>query len=135
MGEALDLVNRFFDAFGAGDLDTADDCFDDSCAFVMPMGPMTKPDHRMMGMAFKAGLPDGHMEVDHVVDNGGEVFLEGRFVGTHSGDFPTPDGPLPATGDKLELRFADYFKAGGGKIVEHRTYFDQAAMMGQLTGS
>jgi steroid delta-isomerase-like uncharacterized protein len=132
MGEALDLVQRFFDAFGAGDLDAADEVFDDGCAFVMPTGPMTKADHRMMGTAFKAGLPDGHMEVDHVVDNGDEVFLEGRFVGTHTGEFPTPQGTLPASGNTIELRFADYFKADGGRIVEHRTYFDQAQMGAQL---
>jgi ketosteroid isomerase-like protein len=136
MGAALDLVREFFDAFAVDDIDRADAVFDDGCAFVMPMGPMTKPEHRMMGMSFKAGLPDSHMEIDHAVDNGDEVFIEGRFVGTHTGDLPGPDGSsLPASGNKLELRFADYFKARDGKIVEHRTYFDQATMMGQLTGA
>jgi steroid delta-isomerase-like uncharacterized protein len=132
MGQALDLVHRFFDAFAEGDLDTADALFDDGCAFVMPSGPMTKADHRMMGTAFLAGLPDARMEVDHVVDGGDEVFLEGRFVGTHTGDFPTPQGTLPASGNAMELRFADYFKARDGRIVEHRTYFDQAALGAQL---
>ena len=38
------------------------------------------------------------------VDNGDEVFIEGRFVGTHTGDLPAPDGSaIPASGNKLEL--------------------------------
>jgi ketosteroid isomerase-like protein len=134
MGAALDLVKEFFDAFGATDVERADAVFDERCAFVMPNGPMTKAEHRMMGLGFKAGLPDAHMEIDHVVDNGDEVFVEGRFLGTHTGDLPTPDGgAVPASGNKLELRFADCFKASGGKIVEHRTYFDQVGMMTQLS--
>ena len=136
MGGTLDLVKEFFDAFAADDIDRADAVFDDDCAFVMPNGPLTKAEHRMVGLGFKAALPDSHMEIDHVVESGDEVFLEGRFVGTHTGDLPTPDGgAVPASGNKLELRFADYFKASGGRIVEHRTYFDQAGMMAQLTSA
>ena len=132
MGEALDVAKRFFAAFAAGDLDAADDLFDDGCAFVMPTGPMTKADHRMMGGAFRSGFPDAHMEVDHAVDGGDEVFLEGRFVGTHTGDLPGPQGTMPATGKALSLPFADYFKVRDGRIVEHRTYWDQATMAAQL---
>ena len=133
MGAALDLVREFFDAFAQDDIERADALFDDGCAFVMPMGPMNKDEHRMMGIGFRAALPDSHMEIDHAVERGDEVFIEGRFVGTHTGDLPAPDGSsIPASGNKLELRFADYFKVGGGRFVEHRTYFDQAALLGQL---
>ena len=105
MGAALDVVKEFFETFAEGDVDGTDAFFDDACAFVMPLGPMTKAEHKMMGLGFKAALPDSHMEIDHVVDNGDEVFLEGRFVGTHTGDLPAPDGStLPASGNKLELR-------------------------------
>ena len=134
MGEALDIVHRFFDLSASGDMDAADELFADDCAFVMPTGPMTKAEHRGMGEAFRAGIPDGHMVVDHAVDAGAEVFLEGRFVGTQSGDLASPGGTIPASGRKLELRFADYFRAAGGRIVEHRTYFDQASLLQQLAG-
>ena len=72
------------------------------------------------------------MVVDHAVEGAGEVFIEGRFVGTHSGDMVTPQGTVPASGNTVELRFADYFKVAGGKVTEHRTYFDQAGLMAQL---
>jgi steroid delta-isomerase-like uncharacterized protein len=132
MGNALDTANRFFELFAAGDLDGADDAYADDCQFVMPSGPMTKAEHRMMGEAFHAALPDAHMVVDHAVDGGDEVFIEGRFIGTHTGDMQSPGGTIPASGNKLELRFADYFRVAGGRVTEHRTYFDQADMMRQL---
>ena len=132
MGAALDAVNRFFEDFANGDLEAADEVFADDCRFTMPPGPLTKAEHRAMGEAFKAGIPDAHMVVDHVLDGGDEVFLEGRFVGTHTGDLHSPDGTIPATGNKIEMRFADYFKVSGGKVTEHRTYWDQVDMMRQL---
>ena len=132
MGAALDTATRFFDAFAKGDMDAADEFFADDCQFTMPNGVLNKAGHRAMGEAFKAGLSDSHMAVDHAVDGGDEVFLEGRFVGTHSADLHSPDGTIPATGNKLELRFADYFKVSNGKITEHRTYWDQVSMMSQL---
>ena len=132
MGAALDVAKRFFDQFAAGDLEAADALFADDCQFTMPNGPLTKAEHRGMGDSFKAALPDAHMVVDHAVDGGDEVFLEGRFVGTHDGDLLSPDGTIPASGNKLELRFADYFKVTNGKVTEHRTYFDQVSMMSQL---
>ena len=132
MGAALDTVNKFFDAFAKGDMDSADALFADDCRFAMPNGPMNKTEHRAMGEAFKAGLSDSHMVVDHAVDGGDEVFLEGRFVGTHDGDLQSPGGTIPASGNKLDLPFADYFKVSGGKVVEHRTYFDQVTMLSQL---
>ena len=132
MGAALDTVKRFFDEFANGDMNAADALFADDCRFTMPNGSMNKAEHRAMGEAFKAGLSDSHMVIDHSVEDEGEVFLEGRFVGTHDGDLHSPDGTLPASGNKLELRFADYFKLSGGRIIEHRTYFDQVDMMRQL---
>jgi predicted ester cyclase len=72
------------------------------------------------------------MAIDHAVDGGDEVFVEGRFLGTHDGDLVSPQGTIPASGNKLELRFADYFKVAGDRVVEHRTYWDQMDMMGQL---
>lgn len=132
MGAALDAVHRFYTAFAADDWEAADEIFADDCAFTMPPGSLTKAEHRAMAEAFRAALPDAHMDIDHVVDGGDEVFVEGRFVGTHSGDLQSPDGTIPASGNKIALRFADYFKVAGGRITDHRTYWDQVDMMRQL---
>jgi steroid delta-isomerase-like uncharacterized protein len=135
MGKAIDVVHKFYEAFGRGDWDATDEVFADDFRFVMPPGKMTKAEHNMMGLAFSAAVPDAHFAVDHVLDGGDEVFVEGRFLGTHTGDMVTPQGTLPASGNKIELRFADYFRVSGGTISDHRTYWDQADMLAQLTAA
>lgn len=132
MGAALDAVNQFYDSFAKGDMAAADEVFADDCKFEMPPGPLNKAEHRAMGEAFMAGLPDAHMVIDHALDGGHEVFVEGRFIGTHSGDLVSPDGTIPESGNKVELRFADYFQVANGKVTNHRTYWDQVDMMRQL---
>ena len=132
MGEALDAVNRFYSLFADGKLDAADELFAEDAKFVMPPGPMTKAEHRVLGDGFKAAFPDSNMVVEHAVDGGDEVFVEGRYLGTHTGPMESPQGTIPATGNKIELRFADYFRVSGGLITDHRTYWDQAQMMTQL---
>jgi steroid delta-isomerase-like uncharacterized protein len=132
MSETLDVVHRFYAAFAAGDLDAVDDQFADDCRFTMPPGSFNKAEHRGLCEAFRAAFPDSHMRVDHVVDGGGEVVVEGRFTGTHTGDLVSPDGTIPASSNEIELRFADYFKTSGGRITEHRAYWDQAELMAQL---
>jgi len=132
MGAALDVVKDFYGKFAAGDLAGADELFADDCRFVMPPGNLSKAEHHALAGAFRAALPDAHMVIDHVLDGGDEVFVEGRFVGTHEGDLQSPDGTVPASGNKLELRFADYFRVVGNRITDHRTYWDQVDMMRQL---
>ena len=132
MGEALDIVNRFYDAFSKGDAAATDELFADDCRFVMPTGSLTKAEHRQMAEAFMAALPDAKMVIDHAVDGGAEVFVEGHFLGTHSGTMRSPQGEIPASGNSINVRFADYFRTEAGRIADHRTYWDQVEMMTQL---
>jgi len=132
VGAAMEAANSFYEAFGRGDWDAADDVFADECRFVMPPGTISKAEHKQMGLAFSAAIPDARFAVDHVLDGGHEVFVEGRFLGTHTGDMVTPQGTVPASGNKIELRFADYFRVTDGKVADHRTYWDQVDMMTQM---
>jgi SnoaL-like polyketide cyclase len=59
------------------------------------------------------------MTADRVVDSGNEIVVLGHFRGTHSGDFASPNGTIPASGNPLDLRFIDYFRVEGDKIVDH----------------
>jgi steroid delta-isomerase-like uncharacterized protein len=132
MGEALEVATKFYDCFKAGDVDGADSLFADDCKFVMPMGPLTKAEHRGLAEAFLGAFPDAHMDVTHSIEGDGEVFVEGSFKGTHTGDMVSPEGTIPASGKTIDLPFADYFGVKGGKVVNHRTYWDQATLMGQI---
>jgi steroid delta-isomerase-like uncharacterized protein len=132
MGPAREAVERFYAAVGAGDFAGLTACFGPDCATVTPAGTMDPAAHEGFIRAFKAALPDAHMAVEKAVEAGDEVFVAGRFQGTHAGDLVTPQGALPASGNRLDLPYADYFRVEGGKIVEHRVYWDQADMLAQL---
>ena len=132
MGEARQLAERYYELFGAGELQSAVALFADDCLTVTPAGTMNNAEHETFGRAFKNGLPDAGMELLRAVEAGDEVYITGRFTGTHQGDLVSPQGRIPASGNSLDLTFADYFRVRGGKIVEHEVIWDQMSLLGQL---
>lgn len=132
MGQALAVVQKFFDHFAANEMDAADELFAEDCVTVTPVAELNKAEHRGFGEAFKAALPDARMEVVRAVESGNEVFLAGRFRGKHTGALTMPQGSVPASGNEIDVPFADYFRVENGQIAAHETYWDQMAMMGQL---
>lgn len=132
MGEARQLAERYYQSFADNDFETATSCFADECVTVTPAGTFNVTEHEAFGRAFKTGLPDAHMELVRAVEAGEEIYITGRFKGLHTKDLVTPDGILPASGNTLDMRFADYFRIEAGKIVEHEVIWDQMTMMGQL---
>jgi ketosteroid isomerase-like protein len=135
MGAARELVDRFYGCLADGDLAGVTACFAPACVTETPAGPLPPDEHERFIGAFKAGLPDAHMHLVKTVEHGDEIFVEGRFRGTHRADLVTPQGTLPASGRALDLPYADYFRVASGKIVEHHVFWDQAAMLGQLGAS
>jgi len=132
MGEARDTVDRFYRSAGEGDLEAMSSCFADACVTTTPAGTFDKAQHEEFFRAFKNALPDARMEVVRAVESGNEVFVSGRFKGTHQGDLVSPQGTIPASGNSLDLPFADYFRVDADRIVEHEVVWDSMAMMGQL---
>jgi predicted ester cyclase len=132
MTHTRDAIDRFYELFAAGKLGDATALFDPACITLMPGGPLDQTQHEAMGNAFKAALPDASMAVDHTVESGDDIVVLGRFQGTHTGDLQSAAGTVPASGNELNLRFIDYFKVTGEKIVEHQTIFDQMELLGQL---
>ncbi len=129
---AHEVVQEFYDLFAAGKIVDATALFAPSCITVMPGASLTQVEHEALGNAFKAGLPDATMTIDHLVEAGDEVVVLGHFGGTHSGDLYSPGGTIPASGNQLNLRYIDYFKVADGRIVEHQTSYDQMELLGQL---
>jgi ketosteroid isomerase-like protein len=132
MGAARDAAEGFYARFAAGDFAGVTACFGADCSTVTPAGTMSPSEHEGFARAFKQALPDAQMAIEKAVEAGPEVFIAGRFRGTHTADLVTPQGTLPASGNRLDLPYADYFKVEGGKIVEHRVFWDQMDMMAQL---
>lgn len=131
-GKPRETAQIYYDLFAAGKIDDAARLFDASCVTLMPGGALNRAEHEGMGNAFKAAFPNSRMAVDKVVETGDDVVFLGHFEGTHSGDLQSAAGTIPASGNELNLRFIDYFRVEGDKIVDHQTVFDQMEMLGQL---
>ncbi len=132
MGEARETVDRFYRSAGEGDLEALSACFADECMTTTPAGTFDTVQHEAFFAAFKRAMPDAHMQVVRAVESGDEVFVSGRFKGTHHGDLVTLQGTIPASGNSLDMPFADYFRVDAGKIVEHEVVWDSMMMMAQL---
>jgi hypothetical protein len=74
------------------------------------------------------------MELKRVIELGDEVYVTGRFKGTHEGDLVTPVGTLPASCKSLDLPFVDYFRVVDGLVVECEAVRDRLDMILQLGG-
>ena len=132
MGEARKVARRFYDSFASGDFEAAGECFADTCVTVTPIGELDKAQHEAFGRSFKSGLPDARMDIVRAVEADDQVFVNGRFRGTHTADLVSPDGTLAATGNAVDLAFSDYFRVQDGRIVAHEIIWDQMAMLAQL---
>lgn len=65
---------------------------------------------------------------DQMLSEGDKVSVLGTMTGTHQGEFMD----IPATGNRIEVPFADVFRISDGKIAEHWGVTDTGAMMQQL---
>ena len=77
-------------------------------------------------------MPDCKVEIVNVVSDDESTVVEMIARGTHTGPLVGPQGTLPATQKKLELRVCELFRLQDGLIVESRVYFDAATMLRQL---
>ena len=132
MGSTQELVEQFYERFGAGDFEGVNALFAEGCLTVTPSGTFTVAEHEAFGRTFKNAFPDAHMEVVRAVEAGDEIYLTGRFKGTHDGDLVSAQATIPASGNPLDMPFADYFRVSDGRIVEHEVIWDQLGFLGQL---
>jgi predicted ester cyclase len=134
MGQALDVVTSFYERYNANDFEGATAFFrPDVRAFDPAAGSMQGIEAWLAYNAvFKTAVPDGRLELDSAVEEGSRVVIQGRYTGTHTGPLASPDGEIPATGRPIDLHFADCFTIEDGLVAEHRVYFDQLELLGQL---
>jgi steroid delta-isomerase-like uncharacterized protein len=78
------------------------------------------------------GMPDCKVEIVNVF--AGEEWTAVEFIarGTHTGPLAGPQGPIPATHKKLDLRFCELLRIKDGQIDLAHLYFDAATMLRQL---
>lgn len=78
-------------------------------------------------------FPDARIELGTVVAAGNAVAYQIVLHGTHDGPLATPDGPVPPTGRKIELRACHFVRLDDTGLIRHdHRYFDLASLLGQL---
>ena len=100
-----------------------------------PSGALNNEKHEAVARNVKHAIPDGHMEMIRTLESRGEIFVNGRFKGTHRNDLSTPFGTIVASNNALDLFFTDYFRVASGKIVECEAVWDRLSLVAQLGGS
>ena len=82
--------------------------------------------------AMLQGFPDATVEINDQLAERDLVATRKTFRGTHLGEI----WDLPPTGNRVELEFIDIFRVRDGRLVEHWTSMDLAALRHQMrTGS
>ena len=135
MGEVLDLVREAFERNDANDLDGFVAMQAADCEWATPDGPLHGRDAvRDYVGRFRQAFPDGRHTLDRTVEAGDTVAVEGRWSGTHTGPFATPQGDVPPTGRAVEMTFALFAHGDPAAREASRValYMDQLAMVAQL---
>jgi len=73
-------------------------------------------------------FPDGTITGIDNVGSGEQMVGEGRFDGTHLGDYLG----VPATGKRVSWYFAEFFKFEANKVKSMKVYSDSVAVVRQI---
>jgi len=82
--------------------------------------------------AVSGAFPDMHRELLRIYTAGEAVIVELKLQGTHSGDFHTGEGVLPATGRTFDVPCCDVFRLSGGKVEAFHCYNQLSVWLKQL---
>ncbi len=135
MGELLELVHEAFRRNDANDLDGFVAMQAADCEWVTPDGPLHgRQAVREYVGRFRRAFPDGRHAIDRAVESGRTVAVEGRWSGTHSGPFATPQGEVPPTGREVGVAFALFVEGDttASEAARVALYMDQLGMAAQL---
>lgn len=129
------LAWEIYDAFNDDDFDRVLENAAENVEVVMVALGQTLHGHegfRQMMQGWKTAFPDMKLEVAGQVAGEDGVATELVARGAHTGPLAGPAGEIPPTGRSVELRVAEVWKVGDGKLTSLRNYQDTAALMQQL---
>jgi steroid delta-isomerase-like uncharacterized protein len=136
MRDAKRVLEQAIDTWNAGDREAWAALYDENVEWEAPGGARISGLEDLKVKYFDALLeaaPDRASSVDALVAEGDVVAEEGRYTGTHTGTWRSPDGvEIPATGKALDFRFSALFRVESGKITSIRLYYDQLEVLTQL---
>jgi len=123
-------VQRFRDAFNAGDIDGAMAVFAPNAVVHMSGAPepLTMEGFKQLGQVLLSAFTGGTSTVEDMIAEGDKVVSRLTFRGTHTGDLMG----IPPTGTSVTMSEIIIDRLADGKIVESWRLFDQMGMMQQL---
>lgn len=124
------VVRRVYGAIAQRDFDALADLISDDVVEhdEFPGLEPTKEGVLRFFRSLTSSFPDMTMTANGIIAEGDTVAVRGTLVGTHEGQFLE----IPATGNSVEVPFADFFRIEDGKIAEHWGVEDTGVLMEQL---
>lgn len=126
-----DLITRLYREVSQGNLNIIDEDLSDD--FVeheaMPGLAPTREGVRQMFESMRTAFTGFGIVADDMAAEGDRVFVRATMSGTHDGDFMG----IPATGKKVTVPLADFFRIQDGKVAEHWGVSDFGSLMQQLS--
>jgi steroid delta-isomerase-like uncharacterized protein len=133
MGETKDICLRFMGLIDAHKVEEAAAlCAPDARFTVSGLGDADLETWKHFVTAMVDAVPDTKHPVSNVVEVGDQVFVEFRWQGTHTRPLLSPQGEIPATGKRIDIRCSSVFEVEAGRITAERGYFDQVEFLTQL---
>jgi steroid delta-isomerase-like uncharacterized protein len=129
-----EAAQRHDDAFNAHDPEARMATETQDVESVLPGGITLRGPEEVVGFlgVFWEALPDAQITHSNKFISGDSIVLEGTITGTHSGTFRGPQGDIPATGNRVELRYASVKRIRDGRVFSEHLYFDQLHFLQQL---
>jgi predicted ester cyclase len=134
MADPIEAAQRHDEAFNAQDPQARMAAETTDIESVLPGGITLRGPEQVVGFLqiFWEALPDARItHVNHVA-SGDAIAVEGTLTGTHTGTLRFPQGDIPATGNRIELRYASVKRIREGKVASEHLYFDQLDFLQQL---
>jgi len=131
-----EVASSLIAAFNGHDAERLASLYTNDQVTVLPGAPEPvrgrKNKEEMVAGYFRA-FPDLTLETPLVLVSGNHVVCAGHMAGTNTGALVSPEGELPPTGRRVNIRMAFILRVRpDGQIEEDQTYFDEAEFLQQL---
>ena len=123
-------------AYESGDLHAIADRYAIDATLVHPIAGILTGRHQIAEAesALTACFSDLEFQIERVIQEGWWAAAEMTGSATHTGPFPTANGPIPATGRRVVDHVVQVFRlAPDGRMAYAERSFDAGALLNQLT--
>ena len=128
-------IRRLTDeALNQGNMDVLDHVLADTFTYHDPANPgvTSRDDYKQFVTALRTTFPDIHFTIEDEVADGDQLAVRWTMRGTHQGDLVMPAGPIPPTGNQVQVSGITLIRFTEGKVVEEWQNADNLGFLQQL---